>query len=110
MHSAKQKIIHFFDQFKLENLYYFLVVLIIGAILFFATFALFRPVTPEQYHQIKQLSRQAYYPSTQDMADQLLYKHQVTIGHYLKLMRAYHTERNQATELPPLAGDTVRPF
>ncbi len=110
MHSAKQKIIHFFYQFKLENLYYFLVALIIGAILFLATFALFRPVTPEQYHQIKQLSQQASYPSTQDMADQLLYKHQVTIGHYLKLMRAYHTEKNRAKELPPLADDTVRPF
>ena len=110
MHSAKQKIIHFFNQFKLENLYYFLVALIIAAILFLATFALFRPVTPEQYHQIKQLSQQASYPSTQDMADQLLYKHQVTIGHYLKLMRAYHTEKNRAKELPPLADDTVRPF
>lgn len=108
MHSAKQKIIHFLNQFKLENLYYFLVLLIIGAILFLATFALFRPVTPEQYHQIKQLSRQAYYPYTQDMADQLLYKHQITIGLYLKLMRAYHVEKNQAQELPPLADETLR--
>ena len=108
MHSAKQKIIQFYRHFKLENFYYFLVLLIIVAILFLATFALFRPVTPDQYLQVRQLAQQAYYPSTQDMASQLIQKKKMTRGHYLKLMRAYHVEKNQARELPPLADDTVR--
>lgn len=108
MHSAKQKVLHFFHQFKLENFYYLLVFSIIVAILFIASFALFRPVSFSQYQQVRQLAHQAYYPSTQDMATELMKKQQVTIGHYLKLMRAYHAEQSRAKEFPALADETRR--
>lgn len=108
MHSAQQKIIQFCHQFKLENIYYCLVLLIIIAILFLATFSLFRPVTADQYQQVQNLAQQASLPSTQNMAAQLMHQQHVTRGHYLKLMRAYHMEKSQAKQFPALEDETVR--
>lgn len=97
-----EKMKAFFSKLTLEQIYNGIVVFIILLTIALATFALYRPITTLQFHQMLQLSQQFSLPQTQDMAEHLLKQQQVSRGQYLKLMQAYQQESTRAKQLPPL--------
>ncbi len=102
MHIALQKIVQLKSQIKLEDIYNGFIVIIIAIILILAYAALHRPITVKQFENVVQLSAQANYPDTQEMALQLMHQPQIPYAQYFKLMHAQHLEMTQAHQLPPL--------
>ncbi|MGE8558809.1 MULTISPECIES: hypothetical protein [unclassified Acinetobacter] len=102
MHIALQKIVQLKSKIKLEDIYNGFIVTIIAIILILAFTALHRPITVKQFENVVQLSAQANYPDTQEMALQLMQQHQIPYAQYFKLMQAHHLEMRQAHQLPPL--------
>lgn len=102
MHIALQKIVQLKAQIKLEDIYNGCVVAIIAMILILAFIGLHRPITVKQFENVVQLSAQASYPVTQEMALLLMQHPQIPYAQYFKLMRAHHMEMTEAHQLPPL--------
>ncbi|MGX5700711.1 hypothetical protein E0H88_09280 [Acinetobacter sp. ANC 4216] len=105
MHIALQKIVHLKSKIKLEDIYNGFVVTIIAIILILAFIALHRPITVKQFENVVQLSAQANYPATQEMALLLMQQPQIPYAQYFKLMQAHHLEMTQAYQLPPLQAE-----
>lgn len=105
MHIAIQKIVQLKSELKLEYLYNILIAFIITIILVLASFALYRPISVIQFKNIVQLSVQANYPDTQEIALTLVQNPQVSYMQYFKLMQAYQWELKQAHQLPPFQMD-----
>lgn len=105
MHTAIQKIVQFKSELKLESIYNLVVIIIIFVILFLASTALYRPISMQQFENIRQLSTQAQYPDTQNMATVLKQKSPISYGQYLKLMQAYQLESRRARQLTPFQAD-----
>lgn len=97
-----EKMRAFFLKLTLEQIYNGILIFIILLTIVLATFALYRPITTLQYHQIIQLSQQFSLAQTQDMAEHLLKQENVSRGQYLKLMQAHQQELTRAKQLPPL--------
>ena len=94
------KIHQFKSKIKLEQLYNYLIVLIVVLIIILASMALYRPIGVPQYKAVLQLSQQYSYPETQEMAEQLAARHQISMHQYIKLMQAYQQESHRAHRLP----------
>lgn len=105
MHNAIQKTIQFISQLKLEQIYNILIVVIICIIFVLASFALYRPVGVQQFHNVQRLAQQSIYANTQDMAMLLLQQPQIRYVHYLKLMQAHQVEKDRAQQLPALTQE-----
>ncbi|SPL70913.1 hypothetical protein [Acinetobacter stercoris] len=98
----KQKILNLKSQFHPEYFLNALIVLIIIFIIVLATFALARPIQVQQYQKVVDLSYQATYPETQQMAKQLLQQSVIHRVDYFRLMHARHFEKVHTKKYPAL--------
>lgn len=107
MHKFKGYIQKLYSAFPLESFLNFFVVCMIVGMVFLATLALIRPITPTQYQHITQYSQQAAYPKTQQLALHLRQQQQISIAEYFRFLRAYNFEKQHIKEYP--AVDIIDP-
>ncbi len=102
---SKQNFLKLKSEFRLEQVYNLVVIVIIGLILVIAYRALHYPIRDDQYRDVVMFSYQASNPKTQKMARQLLRKTEIDVGDYLKLMQAYQFESSKAKHYPAMSLD-----
>lgn len=103
---SKSQVLKFQQQFKFENILYIFVILMIITICILATMALFRPIESKKYQNVMQLSEQATYPATQQMAIRILLQEEILTSDYFKLLEAHQFESSQVRSYPAMAqGD-----
>ena len=95
----------FKTQFKLELVLNGMVVAMILVMLVVAGLALVRPVSVVHYQKIKQLSKQATYPYTQKMAQNLIKNSDICTADYFRLMHAYQREEMRVKQYPAIESE-----
>ena len=100
MHKVKDYFQKLYFSFPLENFLNIFVVCVIAAMIFLASLALSRPINSAQYQSIHQYSQQAALPKTQQLAQHLQQQEQISRAEYLRLLRAYHFEKQRIKEYP----------
>lgn len=95
-----EKIHQFKSKIKLEQLYNYLISMIIVLIIILSYFALYRPINVQQHTAVIQLSQQHSFPATQEMAEKLSLQRQISMREYVKLIQAYQQESQRAHQLP----------
>ena len=105
MQIAIQKILKLKSEITLVQIYNGLMALIIMVIMLLSSFALSRPISPSQFENVSDLSHQAVFPETQEMAQDLLSEKQISYIDYFRLMQAHQFEQRRAKQLPALAPD-----
>lgn len=86
--------------FNVEKFYNVVVVVLIGGILWVASSALKRPVSPAQYQYVVQLTQQYSYPDTQRYAEHLSQAETLDLRTYFKLLHLYQMESKANYHLP----------
>ncbi|WP_426454209.1 hypothetical protein ACPF64_14840 [Acinetobacter sp. KB005] len=107
----KQNFLKLKSELKVDQCFNLFVVIVIGCIFVLSYLALLRPISPDQYQRIVQLSHQATYPRTQDMAELLiaqLAQSEIHRAEYLKLMHAYQFEGAHIKQYPALAQEDTQ--
>lgn len=104
----KQNFLKLKSELKVDQCFNLFVVIVIGCIFVLSYLALLRPISPEQYQRIIQLSHQATYPKTQDMAELLIAQSEIHRAEYLKLMHAYQFEGTHIRQYPALAQEDTQ--
>ncbi|AJB66751.1 MULTISPECIES: hypothetical protein [Acinetobacter] len=108
MLTFKENFLKLKSELKADQCFNLVVIIIIGCIFMLSYLALLRPVNSEQYRRIVQLSRQATYPRTQDMAELIMAQSEIHRAEYLKLMHAYQFEHNHIKQYPALAQEDTQ--
>ncbi|MGN5724127.1 hypothetical protein ACNQO9_02615 [Acinetobacter calcoaceticus] len=104
----KQNFLKLKSELKVDQCFNLFMVIVIGCIFVLSYLALLRPISPDQYQRIIQLSHQATYPRTQDMAELLIAQSEIHRADYLKLMHAYQFEGAHIKQYPALAQEDTQ--
>ncbi|EIB7123255.1 hypothetical protein ABFO97_11950 [Acinetobacter baumannii] len=108
MLTFKENFLKLKSELKADQCFNLVVIIIIGCIFMLSYLALLRPVNSEQYQRIVQLSRQATYPRTQDMAELIMAQSEIHRAEYLKLMHTYQFEHDHIKQYPALAQEDTQ--
>lgn len=88
-----------------SRVYQSLPIVIVSLICIFSYNLLKLPILVSQYNQVRQISKQAQYPLSENMAKQLLEQPIVTKIEYFRLLNAYQAEYKGIKVYPAVRAD-----
>lgn len=81
---------------------------VIASIVLLSSYALFRPISTAQYHQIQGLMNQHSYPQSQAMALKLSMQQDVSNAEFFRLMYAVDFESSKIKQYPALNIEDIQ--
>lgn len=100
-----KSIFQFRSKITLEQIYNLFICFIILLIIILGLFALNRPISSQKFHHVLRIAEQQSCPESQNLAQALTLETEISMGQYLKLMHAYHSESERAHQLPAVTEE-----
>lgn len=105
MRVAKEKIQLIKKLFTIDNMFFFMLLVLVSLIIMRLTWVIHQPIPEHRYDQVRYLVIQSAYPDIKEKATVLLQQPSISYGQYLKLMQAYQMEHAKVRRFPAVRQD-----